>query len=497
MRPALVATLLAIATLCAHAETFQVTRTDDPMPDACLSGDCSFREAMDAAAQNDPFGEVDTILLPAGTYTLIRGPLPFVYQGLRVHGAGPEQTLVAHDPEHMGLLEVRQGGDLALDGLRLESSAGQVGGNVNSRMSLHDVIAERGLYIAAESVAEIRHSELRDDLRNYGELLVEDSMIFNLYQLTPQAGDPETTLRRVLVDNALYPGAPQTSTITVHAGAVTIEDSTITGSEVRLVNGAVSLNLHRVRYLDNAGPVRSLNAAQVTIEDSLFEGNLVRALYAAGGAEWNVSGSSFLNNRVDGNAGGAIVLEDSAMLRIRNSTFSGNTVTAAAASAGARGAAIGYRNGAGAQLILSHVTIVAPAVMPVGLVGSAIGGHGGGTTLDLSNSIVRGSCGLTAGVLWNNAGNIEAPGNTCGLDPQGNHVSVASASLALGALGNHGGRTPTYLPGAGSFAINRASTPQCLPFDQRGLARPGGVGCDVGAVEADADDTLFADGFEP
>ncbi|WP_422241002.1 choice-of-anchor Q domain-containing protein [Dokdonella sp.] len=44
--------------------------------------------------------------------------------------------------------------------------------------------------------------------------------------------------------------------------------------------------------------------------------------------------------------------------------------------------------------------------------------------------------------------------------------------------------------------MDRASTPQCLPTDQRRYARPGGVRCDVGAVEADADDTLFANGFE-
>ena len=56
--------------------------------------------------------------------------------------------------------------------------------------------------------------------------------------------------------------------------------------------------------------------------------------------------------------------------------------------------------------------------------------------------------------------------------------------------------TPTILPGVGSLAINRGGTPQCLPTDQRGYARPGGARCDIGAVEADADDTLFADGFD-
>jgi hypothetical protein len=254
--------------------------------------------------------------------------------------------------------------------------------------------------------------------------------------------------------------------------------------------------MRRVHYIDNAGPVRTDTAVTVTIEDSLFEDNTVRAVYASGGAEWTISGSSFVNNRVDGNAGGAIVLEDDTTLRIRNSTFSGNSFTVEAAADGARGAAIGFRNGTGAQLILTHVTLVRPNTMPVGVVGTVIGGHGNGVTLTLSNSIVRGTCGMNTGVLFNNAGNIESVGDTCGLDPQTNRINVSVASLALGSLANNGGPTPTHLPATGSLAIDRASTPQCLPTDQRGYARPGGVRCDVGALEADGDDTLFADGFE-
>jgi hypothetical protein len=286
------------------------------------------------------------------------------------------------------------------------------------------------------------------------------------------------------------------SNASLDAGTLTIEDSTFTDGSILLDDAATELTLRRVHYLDNAGPVRTEAAAEVTIEDSLFEGNLVRALYAAGGAEWNVNGSSFVDNLVDGNAGGAIVLEDDTVLRIRNSTFAGNSFAADAAADGARGAAIGYRNGNGAHLILTHATFVAPENLPPGAVGSAIGGHGGGVAVDISNSIVNGDCGMDAGMLQNNAGNIESPGNACGLDPDFNDAGISTADLALGALGEHAGQTPTFLPGADSHAVDRASTPQCLAIDQRGYARPGGARCDVGAVESDADDTLFADGFD-
>ncbi len=535
----LVALLLAASALNAHAETFTVTRSDDPQPDGCQPGDCSLREAMEAAQANDPFGETDTIVLPNGTYTLIRGRFNDITQAVRVQGAGAGQTRIETGAVDDALFWARFSGKLWLTGVSLDVAgdfASAIVASDNTSMELEDVLVERGSVTFNNSgVGEIRHSELRRSLYSERTLLVEDSTLFNLYQMTPQTGTPDTTLRRVLIDGTLYPDPPLPSTITVHSGPLTIEDSilsdttlrggpdarvsgstitrtpihagntldirdtTITRGQVNVNHAEVSLTLRRIHYIDNTGPIRTEASATVTIEDSLFENNTVRALYAAGGAQWTVSGSSFVGNSADGNAGGAVLLEDDTSLVIRNSTFSGNTFPPSAAANGARGAAIGFRNATGAPLTLRHVTIVPPAFMPAGIVGTAIGGHGHGVTLDIANSIVRGSCGMNSSVLGNNIGNIESPGNTCGLDTQGNSVNVSTASLALGALGENGGPTPTYLPAAGSLAIDRASTPQCLPVDQRHYTRPGGVRCDVGAVEADGipnTPDVFADGFE-
>jgi|GEM_PF-905862 len=537
MRLFLAASLLALSAASVHAETFTVTRTDDPLPDACAPGDCSLREAMIAANANDPFAGEDEIVLGTGTYVLIRGALSNVNQNLLVHGVGSASTRIESDA---ALFTASGQRVLRLQGMTLAvvdeqdayvNAIGTAGGT-----EIDDVVVEAGTVSLGSTnpvASRIGASEFHDavtlsgnarvalslftrTLYVYGEALLEDSTIFNLYQMPPQQGAPAVTLRRTTVDGTLYPGAPLASTITVHRGSLSIEDSvltdtvlryagiadvdisgtTITRSEIVDATAGSSLTLRRVRYLDNTGPIRTEAAIDVTITDSLFENNTVRALYAAGGAQWNVSGSSFVKNRVDGNAGGAIVLEDDTVLRIRNSTFSGNTFSAAAAANGARGAAIGYRHGDGAHLIVVHSTIVAPDVMPPGTVGSAIGGHDNRIAVDIANSIVRGSCGMNAHLLQNNSGDIESPGNTCGLDTEQNNVNVSSTSLALGALADNGGPTPTILPGAGSLAIDRASTPQCLPTDQRGYARPGGARCDIGAVETDADDTLFADGFE-
>lgn len=313
--------------LCAssllHAETFTVTRTDDPLPDACAPGDCSLREAMETADANDPFAGTDTIALPAGTITLLRGPLDEVHQPLLVQGAGSAQTRIVFPDANEHLFRVRPSGQLALAGLDLDASgefATAIVVDEDASLSLDDVVVEEG-YVSLIGSAEVRHSEFRRTLYCYGDVLIEDSAIFNLYVNASQsAPPPAVTLRRVEVDGTLYPDAPLASTMNIFAGTLRIEesslsdtalktlgavdidvrDSTITRSSVDVNVSGSTLALRRVHYVDNTGPVRSEAESQVTIEDSLFEDNTVRALYAAGGAEWNVSGSSFVGNRVDG-----------------------------------------------------------------------------------------------------------------------------------------------------------------------------------------------------
>jgi hypothetical protein len=77
-------------------------------------------------------------------------------------------------------------------------------------------------------------------------------------------------------------------------------------------------------------------------------------------------------------------------------------------------------------------------------------------------------------------GNLSSD-NTCGFGPGRDNVDPL-----LGPLADNGGPTRTHLPGPGSPAIDGGTTSGCPATDQRGAARPGGVSCDVGAVEADA-----------
>lgn len=76
----------------------------------------------------------------------------------------------------------------------------------------------------------------------------------------------------------------------------------------------------------------------------------------------------------------------------------------------------------------------------------------------LDDSLVQGGC---------------PGGSTC--------TNVITGDPKLGAPGDHGGAIPSQLPSAGSAAIDAGSCH--LADDMRGVARPQGAGCDIGAVE--------------
>ncbi len=67
---------------------------------------------------------------------------------------------------------------------------------------------------------------------------------------------------------------------------------------------------------------------------------------------------------------------------------------------------------------------------------------------------------------------------------------MSSTNPNLGPLASNGGPTQTYLPAAGSPAIDKIPNPTtadgfslCPGTDQRGVTRPQGSKCDIGSVE--------------
>jgi CSLREA domain-containing protein len=103
-------------------------------------------------------------------------------------------------------------------------------------------------------------------------------------------------------------------------------------------------------------------------------------------------------------------------------------------------------------------------------------------TYTLTGTIVRGSGTLCSGVT--SGGYNIASDNSCALTGTGDHPTT---DPQLGTFANHGGPTATYDLGGGSPALNAIPAASCpTTMDQRGVSRPQGGACDIGAYEAGA-----------
>jgi hypothetical protein len=163
-----------------------------------------------------------------------------------------------------------------------------------------------------------------------------------------------------------------------------------------------------------------------------------------------------------------------------NSTVSGNRSIAPSASAS--GFAAGIQTDALSKVSLLNSTVTANV---------AERGPGGGiysypsAEVVLTNSIVAGNSGLTAsdcyGAITSQGDNLIGTASGCGYSPgDGDLVDV---NPNLGPLADNGGPTQTHALLPGSPAIDHSAAPCPSALDQRGVFRPQGTGCDIGATE--------------
>jgi hypothetical protein len=79
---------------------------------------------------------------------------------------------------------------------------------------------------------------------------------------------------------------------------------------------------------------------------------------------------------------------------------------------------------------------------------------------------------------------IESPGSTCELVGTGDMQDVTPGELNLaGQLADNGGDTLTLMLTRPSAAVDHLISTCNQPEDQRGVSRPQGPACDVGALE--------------
>jgi len=270
-------------------------------------------------------------------------------------------------------------------------------------------------------------------------------------------------------------------------GRVTVVDSTIAGNRSNRAGGGVEdnagnlLRLHNVRLLKNSTGAAPGNGGGLHITGAgtveVINGTIAENSAAAeGGGLWNsavglltVSGSTFTNNVATGSAddnGGGALYNDGGRLTVSNSTVTDNRAE------NGNGAAL--LNGAGTST-MHHVTVSEKE-------GNAVVNATG--TINLANSIV---------VATGNAcvGSISSEGNP-NLDSDGSCSATLTGDPMVGMLANNGGKTATLALLDGSPAIDAGNNERCVAapvngMDQRGVGRPQGAACDLGAYEAGND----------
>ena len=170
---------------------------------------------------------------------------------------------------------------------------------------------------------------------------------------------------------------------------------------------------------------------------------------------------------------------------MRNSTFSGNSVSAT-------GGGIGNIGG---TLTVTHSTFSGNSASEGGGIYNGVDPDTETIgTLTLANTILANS--PSGGDCVNNGGTLTPAGvnlvedGSCGASTDPTHFLTGDPQL--GPLAPNGGPTQTHALLVGSPAIDAADNSFCLDTDQRGVARPQGTACDIGAYERDVGMQLTA-----
>lgn len=373
---------------------------------------------------------------------------------------------------------------------------------VNSTADLVDAFPGDGACATAGNVCTLRaaikeanfqsgHDEIRFDASfNVQRTILVD---VNLGPLPAIADDLTITGPGA---NVLTIDANQTGSVfRINLGVVVLSDVTITGGNAGASGGGGILNggtltLANVTVSGNSadfgGGIYNDVGGTLTVNSSTVSGNTTPTTSFAGGGgiySFGIGRTVTLNSStISGNTGfvgGGLWIYQGTLI-LNNSTVSGNVAR--------YGGGINTSNNS-IILTLNNSTI------------SGNTGNNGGSgirtgeyaTTTLKNTIVAGNLGFgdceifaTGSVVNSQGHNLDSDG-TCGLTGPGDKTTP---NPLLGLLADNGGPTKTHALLPGSPAIDKGG--DCLAVDQRGVPRPQGAACDIGAYEVGAAPTVAA-----
>jgi CSLREA domain-containing protein len=522
--------LIAVGAGQAAAATLTVTTFDDNSG----SGDglCSLREAIAAVdSPGTPGGDcqpaafgANTIVIRAGTTVLTphfdtTSPVmsdlvisPTV-TSLTIVGAGASKTTIAGGPDlFTRLLRISSGASVTIKDLTVTGGRAQIGAaGANGTGGDGDAGINGGAIL------------------NEGSLTLSDAAVTNSHAGAGGAGGYGAGAFGAGVGATGGPGGVGGSGgsggAIYNTGTLTLQGATIAGNSA----GAGGAGGQGGDGTVTGGPggdggpggegggVANVGGTLIVV-DSTFNSNDAGD---GGGAGFGGSGPTPGDGATAGNgaaggsgSGGGGIVSTGGTLSITNSTFASNDAgrggdggvgggVSGGDTAGAGGNGGTGGNGGGIQVLgvgsssLQSVTIAGNNAgaggagghggsgSPTGADGTAgpSGAGGGivsqGTTTTVQNSV------LASNTSGNCSASVFDAGHNLSFGSGGCPATFGSSDPNLGPLDDNGGPAQTISLGPGSAAIDAvpATSAGCPATDERGVVRPKGAGCDIGAYE--------------
>jgi hypothetical protein len=292
---------------------------------------------------------------------------------------------------------------------------------------------DNGIDVEGQSTAGITSSTVESNAQN--GVLVDSR--------NDATGAPTVTVDRSTVDSNLHGG------VDVEDGEGDVTGSTLDG------------NIGAGMVLDGAGASGSLTRSTVSNTDPFTDGG--GDPFGGGVLVFPGGGVTIDTSTIYGNTGQG-VFSDLGNTTIDNSTISGTRPPASGSTAPAGGIAVD--------------TAAAPPHAPVPEADSSAALTVTGTVV--ADNISVNDCN---GTVTDGGYNLDSDGS-CGWTHK---ASISHGHARLGPLAGNTGPTQTVLPAASSDAIDAipAGAASCSTSakDQRGVSRPQGHRCDIGAVE--------------
>jgi hypothetical protein len=511
--------------------------------DDTVNGNCSLVEAINSAngntavdactAGDDGTDGGDTIVLPSGSVFTLTSGLPFITSTVTIDGNGSTiQRSSAPGTEDFPVL-VNDGGDLTVEDTTLRNGRYDAGGgifSVSGALTLTNCTVTGNTAIGTEGggggisvfngTVTLTNTTVSDNtaiedgggiLSKYSEVILRNSTVSGNTAFDDGGGFFNSSSIFALYDSTVSDnksysdGGGFRNVNEDKYSIVALINSTVTGNTATSDGGgffnggtdtAVVLKYSTVS--DNTasyggGGISNIYQGVVALFNSTVSGNLSAGSEGGGGGISNYGTGASIEGKystISGNTaiirGGGIFGGYSSSITLANSTISGNTA---------------YQSGGGVYGSQASVTLINSTV--TGNSGNGTGGiHTNYGTRTLYESIVAnqasgGDCiSYESGLMQRDSLDSDT---SCG-------ASITDDPLLL-PLAFNGGATQTHALCTGAGTPDEACTDASPALDvgdgcdeskdQRGVARPQGADCDIGAYEALPAGTAFDFGDAP